>query len=172
MDSHWANHLSPASSISNGARIYLGDHVLVRIPVPIDLEPNTNVSTNIGSASNLPPISAGRSPEHFAFVCSTSIRPDNSIELEVYPQLSFSRSGGAVAGYNNLATDAMRASLIPLPPLSSGHPTPESFGAPLTVGGWLNDRDTWLSVNPIKFIIPFTRPVRVNFSFALLCTNI
>jgi hypothetical protein len=173
MDANY--HLSPASSISDGARVYPGDYILVRIAVPIDFEHNTNVSTDIGSASNLLPTSAGRSPEHFVFVRSTSIRSDNSIELEVYPQLSFTRSGGAVNGYNKLATDAMRTALIPLPPLSSRHPTPESFGTPLTVGGWSNSRDAWLSVNPIKSILPFRRPVRVNFSFALItciCTNI
>jgi len=65
-----------------------------------------------------------------------------------------------VPGYNNLATDSMRAALIPLTPLSSRHPTPESFGAPLTVGGWSNDQDAWLSVKRIKFIIPFERPFK------------
>ena len=37
----------PPRYISDG--IYPGDYI-VRIPVPIDLEPKTNASTNIGSA--------------------------------------------------------------------------------------------------------------------------
>jgi hypothetical protein len=72
-----------------------------------------------------------------------------------------------------LATNAMCAALIPLPPLSSHHATPESFGTPLTVGGWSNSQDAWLSINPIKFILPFRRLVRVNVWFVLIkCTKI
>jgi hypothetical protein len=169
-------HLSPALSINDGAPfLFPGDYVLVRIPIPIDLEPSGNAAgdTDVGSTTSLPPTSAGRSPEHFAFVCNASVLPNNSIELEVYPQLSFARSGGALNGYNNL-NDVMRATLIPLLPLSLRHPTPDAFGAPLTVGGWSNSRDAWLRVIPMKLILPFARPVSVFFicTRVLICTDI
>ena len=150
-------HLSHALYLTGTAStLSPGDYILVRLPIPIELESLS--STDIGTASGLPSTSTGSHPEHFVFVKSVSFRPDRSVELEVYPQLSFTQSGGALIGYSNSNNP-----LIPLPPLSSRHSTPASFGAPLTVGGWSNSRDAWLRVIPVKFILPSTRPVRVHF---------
>ena len=142
-----------------------GDYILVRLPIPIELG---SLGTDVGSG--LPPTPTGShpeaEPEHFVFVKSVSFRADRSVLLEVYPQISFTRSGGALTSYNNM-DNAARATLVPLPPLSSRHPTPEGFGPPLIVGGRSNARDAWLRVIPVQFILPSTRPVRVHLDCRL-----
>jgi hypothetical protein len=60
---------------------------------------------------------------------------------------------------SNGFSDTIKATLIPLLPLSLRHPTPENFGDPLTIGGWSDSRDTWLHVVPVRFMIPMLRPV-------------
>ena len=82
----------------------------------------------------------GSHPEYFVFMRSVFFQPDCSVQLEVYLQLSFSQSGGALIIYNNLS-NAAHAMLILLPPFSSRHSTPESFGAPITIGRWSNSQD-------------------------------
>jgi hypothetical protein len=77
---------------------------------------------------------------------------NRTCELEVYPVVPFSASGGAIPEYSRLS-DTIKAMLIPLPPISLRHPTPETFGDPLTIGGWLNSRDSWLHVVPVRFLI-------------------
>ena len=82
--------------------------------------------------------------------------------IEVYPVVLFTRSGGTLPTYNRL-TDAAKASLLPLPPLSFSHPAPDAFGARLNFGIWRNSRDSFLLVNSKRFIMPTTRPVSLSF---------
>ena len=160
------HELSPAATLADGARLFFpGERILLRIPNPIVAAHNIpNVNTLAGSG--LPPISNTNSPQYFTYIRTVLLKPDGSVEVEVYPQLSFHESGGALSGYSKLPEDA-RLALIPLPPLSSRHPTPEAFGAPLTVGGWSNTRDAWLRVVPVTFNVPETQPVRGCF----VCTT-
>jgi hypothetical protein len=139
-----------------------GERVLLRIPNPIVAAHIPNVDTLAGSG--LPPTSNARSPQYFTFIRTVLLKPDGSVDVEVYPELSFHQSGGALSGYSELPEDA-RPAPIPLPPLSSRHPTPEAFGAPLTLGGWSNRQDAWLRVVPITFNVPETRPVRGCFIY-------
>ena len=74
----------------------------------------------------------------------------------------FTRSDEALPTYNRL-TDAAKASLLPLPTLSFCHPTPDTLGARLTFGTWPNSRDSFLHVNPRRFIMPTPRPVSLSF---------
>lgn len=99
---------------------------------------------------------------------------DRSFALEVYPVLSFSSTGGAVATYNRMS-DAAKAALLPLPPLSSRHATPDAFGEPLDFGNWSNSRDLFLHVFPRKLTMLTRRAVSLLFDhwqvffFLLLC---
>ena len=87
---------------------------------------------------------------------------DRSFALEVYPVLSFSSTGGAVATYNRMS-DAAKAALLPLPPLSSRHATPDAFGEPLDFGNWSNSRDLFLHVFPRKLTMLTRRAVSLLF---------
>jgi hypothetical protein len=87
-----------------------------------------------------------------------------SYEFEVYSLVSFTRSGGVY----ELIDDRSKANLIPLPPLSHYHPTPDLFGKRLTIGGWSASRPTWLTVVPFKFIMPASRVVSYFILIALL----
>jgi hypothetical protein len=156
MESQPEHHLGPSLSLVDGAPFFLvGEFVLVRIPGSI-LE-DDEVTAGIGQTA-LPLTSNGSSPQHFAFIREvTSPRP-GVFKLEFYPVISFTRRGGALAGYNEV-NDAFKAKLLPLPRLSLRHPTPEAFGAPLNLGDWSTFRDSWLSVIPKSFIMPGSRPV-------------
>ncbi|KAF9506829.1 hypothetical protein BS47DRAFT_380192 [Hydnum rufescens UP504] len=150
--------LGPSQSLAEGAPIFaVGEYVLIRIPIEIKLGGNT--ATGSAAESELLPTSKGSSPQHFAFIRSVYPLLDGSYQLEVYPQLPLSRSGGALIGYNQ-TDDTGRAALIPLPPLSHRYPTPERFGDPLVVGGWSNSRDAWLYTVPHRFVMPWTRPFK------------
>ncbi|KAM6499330.1 hypothetical protein JOM56_004838 [Amanita muscaria] len=150
--------LAPALSLDGGANFALGECVLVRIPGRIQVEEHVDdEATAVGTG--LPPTSNGTSPQHFAFIRQMEILSDGSYALEVYPVVSFTRSGGALATYNRL-TDAAKASLLPLSPLSFCHPTPDAFGARLNFGTWRNSRDSFLLVNPRRFIMPTSRPFK------------
>ena len=153
--------LSPPVSVDNGALpLIVGECVLVRIPVSLNIGQNLDASTVAGSG--VPPTSNARSPQHFAFIRSLSGYGDGYM-AEVYPVVSFTLQGGAEAGYNNLDTNSQRTliDLIPLPPLSHCAPTPQLFGNPLILGNWQTLRDSWLSVILMRFIIPRSRPVSV-----------
>ncbi|KAI0296731.1 hypothetical protein B0F90DRAFT_1744658 [Multifurca ochricompacta] len=153
--------LAPALSLDGGANFALGECVLVRIPGRIQVEGHVDdEATAVGTG--LPPTSNGTSPQHFASIRQIEILSDGSYVLEVYPVVSFTRSGGALPTYNRL-TDAAKASLLPLPPLSFRHPTPDAFGARLNFGTWRNSRDSFLLVNPRRFIMPTSRPVSRSF---------
>jgi len=150
--------LGPAVSIDAGASMFLaGELVLVRIPFPLDTELRPTLDTSTAAGSGIPPTSNARSPQHFAFVRTATPLADG-VELEVFPMVSFSRTGGAINGYNDM-TDEQKATLIPL---SRFMPT-----EPLTVGGWINTRNAWLLVIPAKFIVTASRPVSVLI--AILC---
>ncbi|KAI0253665.1 hypothetical protein BJV78DRAFT_1152793 [Lactifluus subvellereus] len=150
--------LGPSLSLVHGALNFTpGEFVLVRIPEPIRI--GGHIGDEATAATNLPLTSNGSSPQHFAFIRQMSIQPSRSYLLEVYPVVSFTRSSGAIAGYSRM-DDATRATLLPLPSLSYRHPTPEAFGAPLSFGNWSTFRDSWLSVNPIRFIMPTSRPFK------------
>ena len=128
-----AYHLGPLRSLENGAPIFMiGECVLVGIPEVIQVEGHVdNEATAV--VTDLPPTSNGSSPQHFAFVRLVNALPGNACMLEVYPVLSFPRTGGTVSTYSKL-TDTTKAVLLPLPPLSFRHPTPDFFGAPLDLG--------------------------------------
>ena len=153
-----AYSLGPPCSLGSGAPSFIpGEYVLVRIPEEIQVGGHVdNEATAVGT--DLPPTSNGSSPQHFAFIRLMDTLPGNACVLEVYPVLSFSRIGGAVSTYNKLP-DTAKAALLPLPPLSFRHPTPDSFGAPLDLGDWSNSRDSFLHVIPRRFVMPPHRPV-------------
>ncbi|KAF8346407.1 hypothetical protein F5887DRAFT_1182675 [Amanita rubescens] len=149
--------LAPALSLGGGANFALGECVLVRIPERIQVEGHVeDEATAVGTG--LPPTTNGRTPQLFAFIREMEVLPDGSYVLEVYPVVSFTRSGGALPTYNRL-TDAAKALLLPLPPLSFCHPTPEAFGARLNLGTWRDSRDSFLLVNPRRFVMPTSRPL-------------
>ncbi|KAI0253669.1 hypothetical protein BJV78DRAFT_1299756 [Lactifluus subvellereus] len=146
--------LGPSLSLAHGAPGFAtGELVLVRIPEPIRIGGHEGEEATAGT--NLPPTSNGSSRQHFAFIRYSVVQQNRSYLVEVYPVLAFSRSGGAIAGYNRM-DDASRAQLLPLPSLLHRHPTPEAFGAPLRSPF----RDSWLSVIPIRFIMPRSRPFK------------
>jgi hypothetical protein len=133
MESQPEHHLTPPLSIADGASIFvLGEYVLVRIPG--DILVNGYVDDEVTAGTALPHTSNGSSPQYFGFIRQVTFQEaSGSSLLEVYPVISFTSRGGAVAGYNKL-DDATKAMLLPLPSLSLSHPTPEAFGAPLNFG--------------------------------------
>ena len=155
------HELGPPLSLDHGASNFiLGEYVLVRIPQPIEID--GQLGDEVTAATALPSTSNGSSPQHFAFIRQVNIQPNGSLVLEVYPVLSFTSSGGALAGYNQM-DDSSQATLLPLPPLSNSYPTPEAFGAPLVFGNWSTYEESWLSVVPIRFVMPTSRPVSPSF---------
>jgi hypothetical protein len=110
---------------------------LIRIPGRIQVDGQVDGDATDGTALPLTSESNGSSTRHFAFIRQI-VQTPNSCMLEVYPVLSFSSSGGALACYNEM-DDAAKATLLPLPALSLlRHRTPEAFGAPLNFGNWSN----------------------------------
>ena len=93
------------------------------------------------------------------------VHPVGGLMLELYPVVSFSREGGAVNGYN-AAHETIKRSLIPPPPLCSTFATPPLFGPQLDIGGWVNSKDAFLSVIPVKFVMPKSWKVRCSFTSA------
>ena len=152
--------LGPSCSLEDGASPFtLGEYILFRIPQEIKVDGYVeNEATACGT--DLPPTSNGRSPQHFAFIRQMYLNLDDSWILEVYPVVSFTRSGGAVQGYRQL-TDAGKAALLPLPKLSLRHPTPAPFGTPF--GTWSTLRDSFLLVIPMRFETKRQRPVSLSF---------
>jgi hypothetical protein len=93
------------------------------------------------------------------------LHDDGSYNVDTYPVVSFSHQGGALSGFNALPAN-MQALLIPLPPLSSRHPTPTNFGNVIgLIGGFATGRDSRLLVNPERFIVPDDRQVRLIWFF-------
>jgi hypothetical protein len=165
MDSAHQHRLGPSLSLQDGALPFTtGECVFVRIPGRIEVDPGyDDQGTAVGT--DLPPTSRGQSPQHLAFIRQQYHLQDGSYVLDVYPLVSFSRSGGAVLGFRQL-TDAGKATLLPLPPLSSRHPSPNAFGVPLNpldFGGWSDNRDAFLHVIPRQFTMHRSRPVSPLF---------
>jgi hypothetical protein len=160
MESRPEHHLGAPLSLLDEAPIFLlGEYILVRIPGGIQVGGQVEGDATAGTA--LPLTSNGSSSQHFAFI-SKIVWTDDSFVLEVYPVLSFTSSGGALAGYNEM-DDTAKATLLPLPALSHRHPTPEAFGAPLKFGDWSTFRDSWLSIIPRRFVMPASRPASLSF---------
>ena len=152
--------LGPRVSLDGGAPIFaVGECILIRIPGQIQVEGYVeDEASAIGT--NLPPVSEGAGPQHLAFIREVHrVRRQRSFILEVYPVLAFSNTGGAVATYNNMSNPATKAALLPLPLLSSRHPTPDAFGEPLSFGNWTTIRDSFLHVFPRRLIMPMSRSV-------------
>ncbi|KAK2463869.1 hypothetical protein APHAL10511_004174 [Amanita phalloides] len=149
-------HLGPSVSLDCGApRFVIGEYVLVRIPERIQVDGYVDDEAT-GVGMSLPPASAGSGPQHFAFIRDVHLMPGRSWVLEVYPVLSFTRTGGALPTYNKM-TDTTKATLLPLPPLSSRHPTPGAFGEPLDFGNWSTNRYSFLHVFPRRFTMTSRR---------------
>ncbi|KAF8342434.1 hypothetical protein F5887DRAFT_357480 [Amanita rubescens] len=162
MDSAHHHRLGPSLSLQDGALPFTtGECVFVPIPGRIEVDPEyDDEGTAVGT--DLPPTSRGQSPQHLAFIRQKYHLQDGSYVLDVYPLVSFSRSGGAVRGFHQL-TDAGKATLLPLPPLSSRHPSPNAFGAPLNpldFGGWSDHRDAFLHVISRQLTMPRSRPFK------------
>ncbi|KAF5373498.1 hypothetical protein D9615_009488 [Tricholomella constricta] len=154
MDGWMEHQLGPPLSLADGALNFsLGEYVLVRIPGRIQV--NGQVDDEVTAGTALPLTSNGTSTQHFAFIRQVTIHTPGSYLLEVYPVLFFTSS----AGHSEL-DDATRATLLPLPPLSLHHPTPEAFGPPLDLGTWSTSRDSWLSIVPRRFSMPTSRPFK------------
>ena len=82
-----------------------------------------NEATVVGT--DLLPVSTGSGgAQYFSFIRVVHLHPDRSFALEVYPVLSFTSTGGALSTYNRMTDAVAKAALLPLPPLSSRHPTP------------------------------------------------
>jgi len=156
------HELGPPLSLDDGASDFaFGKYVLIRISQPI--ERDGQLGDEVTAATALPATSNGSSSQHFAFIRQVFIQPNGSWVLEVYPVFSFTRSGGALAGYNRM-DDSAQATLLPLPPpLSNSCPTPEAFGAPLVLGNRSTFVESWLGVIPIRFVMPTLRPVGLSF---------
>lgn len=113
-------------------------------------------------SGGVPPTSNGRSRQHMAFVITntrlggTTTTGDGQnaflYEVTVYPVVSFTRNGGAIAHYPSL-DPLIQARLIPLPNLSTSHPTwiPPAFGAAIDLGGRTTTLPSFLSLKAIKF---------------------
>lgn len=159
--------LTPNQSLEEGGLITPSELILVRIPVAEGdqlLEASTTVATGIPQPSQP---QHRRPPQHHAFVRAVTPHP-RGLTLEVYPIVSFSREGGAVNGYN-ASSESVKQGLIPLPPLSSTFPTPPLFGTQLLIGGWINSKDAFLSVYPVRFELP--RSSKVSIMFLVLCVT-
>ncbi|KAI0253654.1 hypothetical protein BJV78DRAFT_1191090 [Lactifluus subvellereus] len=147
------HHLGRSLSLEAGAASYtIGECILVRL----------SVDGHVGdeaTGTDLPPTSNRSSPQHLAFIRQVIMQEDGSYLLEVYVILSFTGSGGAIASYYEM-DDATRATLLPLPPSSHRHPTPEAFGAPLSFEAWSALRDSWLSIIPRRVFMPSSRPFK------------
>jgi len=155
------HELGPFLSLDDGVSDFAeGEYVLVRIPDPIVVDGHLGDEATADTA--LPPTLNGSNTQNFAFIRQMNILPDGDWVLEVYPVVSFTNSGGALAGYD-LMNDAAKATLLPLPPLSINQPTPEAFGTPLAFGGWETSKDSWLSVVPRRFVIKTSRLVSPSF---------
>ncbi len=160
--------VAPGNSIQGGSEFVNREILLLRIPVTPDAPLLRGLEASTDSGSTLL-ASHSSYPQHFAFVRSTNTHPDG-LEVEVYPVVSFTRSGGARAGYDKVDDD-IKPTLIPLPPLSHTFQTPKLFGPPLVIGGWIGSRDAWVSVTPIKFILPMTRAVSAQSFTCTMCCH-
>ena len=153
--------LGPALSIVDGApHFQFGECILVRIPLPLQINEHLDVNPEI-LASGLPPTSNNTSPQHFAFIRSLQLVPSGWL-LEVFPIVSFTNSGGALEGYRRLS-DAAKETLIPLPAFSHQHLTPALFGDPLTIDGYSNPRPSFLHIVPRIFVFDEKRSVSTMF---------
>jgi hypothetical protein len=163
MASNAAYHLGPAVSLDREAPVFaMGECVLIRFPEEIRVEGYVeNEATAVGT--DLSPVSTGSGPQHFAFIREVSLQLDGSLELEVYPILFFTNAGGALAAYNIMSDAAAKAALLPLPSLSSRHPTPDAFGEPIDFGNWSTYKDSFLHVFPRRLTIPSKRSVSLSF---------
>lgn len=101
--------------------------MFLSIPGRIQVDGQVDGDTTAGTA--LPLISNGSSTQHFAFIRQI-IQTPNFCVLEIFPVLSFSGSGGPLAGHNE-TDDIAKATLLPPSAWSLRHPTPEAFGARL-----------------------------------------
>lgn len=93
-------------------------------------------------------------PQHFAFICNFHLQLDESLVLDVYPVLPFSNTSGGLATDNRMNYATATAALLPL---SSRHPTPDTFGKPLDFGNWSATSDSFLHVFPTRFTMPTKR---------------
>jgi hypothetical protein len=158
------NQLALPSSFRDDAEAFLqGECVLLRFPMILDIALALPDDTAPTGSGRLPPTSNASSPQHFAFIRSAVLRDNASYDIVAYPVISFSHQGGALEGYNNLPAN-VKPFLIPLPPLSTHHPTPVVFGNALTlIGGFALGRDSWLHVIPHRFTMPENRQVSLHF---------
>jgi hypothetical protein len=158
MASNAAYQLGLPLSLDRGAPGFAtGECVLIRIPEEIRVEGYVeNQATAVGT--DLPPVSTGSYPQHLSFIRSVYLQPNGSFWLEVYPILSFTIAGGALAAYNSMS-DVSKALLLPLPTLTSRHPTPVAFGEALNFGSWSTIKDSFLHIVPRHLIIPTHRSV-------------
>jgi hypothetical protein len=153
----------PALSIDTGAPPFqFGECLLARMPRKLDIEERID-DESVTPCSNLPPTSNGKSPQHFCFIRSIELAESGWI-LEVFPIVSFTNSGGALAGYNQM-NDATKELLIPLPHSSTSlqYLTPALFGDPLTIGGCSTPRPSFLNIVPRKFVVNNTRKLSTIF---------
>lgn len=156
-----AYRLGPSLSLECGAPLFtVGECILIRIPGEIRVEGYLeNEATAVGT--DLPLVSTGSGPQHFAFIRNVYLQQDTFVALEVYPVLSFTSTGGALLTYNRMTDTAAKAALLPLAPLSFRYPTPDAFGEPLDFGNWLTYKDSFLHVFPRRLTIPMKRSVRL-----------
>jgi hypothetical protein len=153
------HELTSKVTFRNGAQPFLqGECVLVIFADPIRIDQGLDQDTSAGSASTLTPTATSSSPQHFAFIRSSVFLDNRSYEVNAYPIVSFSRSGGAIAGYNRLPPDD-QARLIPLPPLWDERPTPAAFGSQFDLGDFSFNKNYWLLVNLHRFVMPDDRTV-------------
>ena len=153
------HELTSKVTFCNGAQSFLqGECVLVRFTDPIRIDQGLDQDTLAGSASTLTHTATASSPQHFAFIWSSVCLDNGSHEVNAYPIVSFSRSGGAIAGYNQLPKDD-QACLIPLLTQWDKHPTPTTFGNQFDLGDFSLNTNSWLLINPHRFIMPDNRTV-------------
>lgn len=87
-----------------------------------------------------------KSPPHSVLVVALRGlgQPDYALEIDYFPAPSYHRSPDPVA---DMAKASEYDKLIHVPlPSATNVPTPASFGNPLTIGDYTNDRPCWIQV--------------------------
>jgi hypothetical protein len=111
MESRPEHHLGAPLSLLDEAPIFLlGEYILIRIPGGIQVGGQVEGDVT-APGTTLPLTSNGSSTQHFGFI-SKIVWTEDSYVLEVYPVLSFTSSGGALAGYNRVVQSSTYSVLI------------------------------------------------------------
>jgi hypothetical protein len=136
----------------------VGECILVRIPVPLQIDERLDLDPEI-LTWGLPPTSMGKSPQRFVFIFAAEIVTSGWL-LTVFPIISLSREG-----YHQLS-DTAKETVIPLSAFTHQHLSPALFGDPLTMSDYSTPRPSFLHLVPHTFVINDDRQVRTFFDLS------